>query len=159
MEKIYVIMLRAFIFIGAISNFIVRPAAEKDISANSDAAAVSASSAAVVGIDRIASVMSDEEKKALSKHLFEAVHDGDAREAEQLIAQGASVNMPETGGDLTPLMYAAKRPFVDLVALLIRAGADVNASERFTGTVLMKAGVLNPNMARYRGEEKAYGGN
>jgi ankyrin len=55
---------------------------------------------------------------------------GDARAVKALLAKGAQVNVEEKAHDQTALMWAASQRHPDVTALLIKAGADINARSR-----------------------------
>src|SRR5918993_400701 len=57
-----------------------------------------------------------------------AAQDGDIARVRQLLADGRS---PNTFDELskTPLHYAAEREHIDIMRVLLEAGADVNAHE------------------------------
>ena len=61
-----------------------------------------------------------------------------ARVAAALIADGANVNFADDHG-ITPLMVAADRSNVEVVELLMDAGADIHARSDDGSTALMKA--------------------
>jgi ankyrin repeat protein/beta-lactamase regulating signal transducer with metallopeptidase domain len=68
--------------------------------------------------------------------------------AEFLIAEGADVNAAyRTGASWTPLHYAARDGYKDLVELLVAKGADINAQDGFGRTPIDLAITLG-----YRGE-------
>lgn len=62
------------------------------------------------------------------EQLHFAASDGDLKRVQQLIADGYSVsNFDDLG--MTPLHYAARNAHVEVMKLLIKAGADVNAHD------------------------------
>ena len=58
--------------------------------------------------------------------LFLAVKQGDKEMVELLLAQGADVNAPATGG-YTPLHVAAQNGQEEIIVLLLKNKADINA--------------------------------
>src|SRR5678815_4571392 len=58
--------------------------------------------------------------------LLEASRTGDAAMMDLLLARGVDVNAAEAGQQTTALMWAAAENHLDVVELLIEAGADVN---------------------------------
>ena len=80
-------------------------------------------------------VMLERAKQAKkNKSLFEAVQKADIEQVKSLIAAGAEVDArwgdthtTEKENDATPLSYAVDANSMDLVRLLVEAGADVNA--------------------------------
>ncbi len=58
--------------------------------------------------------------------LLSAVLAGDAARVSELLAAGAAIDTRDRSSD-TPLHHAATNGLTDMVALLIQAGADVNA--------------------------------
>ena len=74
--------------------------------------------------------------------LFVAVVHGHVDAARRLLVDGqADPNIAETKFSSTPLIQAAWEGNMSMVRLLIRAGADVNATEADGGTALMTASV------------------
>jgi ankyrin repeat protein len=59
--------------------------------------------------------------------LYHAVADGSAADVRRFLAAGADPNENEEAGDVTPLMCAAARGDLEIVRVLVEAGADVNA--------------------------------
>jgi ankyrin repeat protein len=59
--------------------------------------------------------------------LFDAIGNGTAEDVRQLLAGGADADEIEEAGDVTPLMAAATRGDLEIVKVLVEAGADVNA--------------------------------
>jgi uncharacterized protein len=73
--------------------------------------------------------------------LMAAIASGNLKEVEEaLAADQAQLNKPASDGAL-PLLYAAERNFADAVALLIKKGADVNATDSEGKTALMLCGL------------------
>ncbi len=58
--------------------------------------------------------------------LWEAVVEGSADDVRQALAAGHPVDERDEEGDPTPLMYAAAQGRLDIVRILVTAGADVN---------------------------------
>ncbi|MBO4675878.1 MAG: ankyrin repeat domain-containing protein [Elusimicrobiaceae bacterium] len=63
----------------------------------------------------------------LGNQLIRAVARNDIQTVRDLLQQGALVNIEEPGRLYTPLIVAAQRDYTKMAALLINAGADVNA--------------------------------
>ena len=66
------------------------------------------------------------EGRVAAKTLMDAACLGDLKLLQQLVKEGADVNM-QTLDERTPLMGAARRGHLDVVKALIGLGADVNA--------------------------------
>ena len=62
----------------------------------------------------------------LQSQLFDAVKHHDVQKAQSLIQEGADVKQPEADGGWSALHYAARVGDVDMVGLLLKAGADPN---------------------------------
>ena len=62
--------------------------------------------------------------------LIEAVKDGDTAAVRALLDKGGDVNAPEVDGT-TVLHWAVSRNNLDVADLLIRAGANVRATNRY----------------------------
>lgn len=75
---------------------------------------------------------------ASAKTLWDAVAEGDAETARELIAGGANVNVATKNGT-TPLVHAAELGHLEIVKTLIANGADVNARLKPGYTALMLA--------------------
>ena len=103
--------------------------------------------------------------EVLEVPLVEAVKTADAEALRALLEQRVDVNTPEVDGT-TALHWAAHRDDVDVAGLLIRAGANVGAANRYGSTplslacrngnpamieLLLKAGA-DPNTASPEGE-------
>lgn len=58
---------------------------------------------------------------------------------EELIAAKAHVNMVDEEDSLTPLIVAAGRGYLDIVRVLLSAGVQVNACDKFGSTALIWA--------------------
>jgi beta-lactamase regulating signal transducer with metallopeptidase domain/ankyrin repeat protein len=76
--------------------------------------------------------------QAFASPLFQAVRDGDAARAKDLIAKGADVDF-KAAGDGTPLIEATRSGRTDLVALLLDSGADPSLAMRGDGAPLIAA--------------------
>jgi ankyrin repeat protein len=70
------------------------------------------------------------EGRGASKTLMDAACLGDLQLLQQLIREGASVDMKTLVEERTPLMGAARGGHLDVVKALIALGADVNAKTR-----------------------------
>ena len=89
----------------------------------------------------------DEEDEHGNTLLISAAHYGNLAVVRELLSRGATVNFRARQDGWTPLMCASRsvstilenRDFIDIVRLLIAAGADVNARDDTGGSVLMKA--------------------
>ncbi len=75
-------------------------------------------------------------------NIWTAARSGDLGAIERHMASGAAVDIvdPERGG--TPLLWAAVTGRAEVIELLIRQGADVNAVDRDGGTALLAAAFL-----------------
>ncbi len=90
----------------------------------------------------------DEEDKHGYSLLISAAHYGNLAVVRELLSRGATVDFREHRPDgWTPLMFATRAPendihathdFIDIVRLLIAAGADVNARDGAGESVLMR---------------------
>jgi ankyrin repeat protein len=67
-----------------------------------------------------------------------AAHEGDVAGVRALLAAGADVNQPDSGGN-PALLWAAYNGAPELVAALVKAGADANAANPFGVTPLLQA--------------------
>jgi ankyrin repeat protein len=75
----------------------------------------------------------------MKQSFFDAVKADDTTKVEQLISNGANVNVPETTGGWSALHYAARLGSETMVKTLLKAGADPNyigAAPGQQGTVL-----------------------
>ena len=68
-----------------------------------------------------------------AQQLYAAAKGDDAATVKQMLSEGVS---PDDGGEdgFTPLMTAAEAGHVDIVALLLEAGADVNLHNRLVAS-------------------------
>lgn len=73
--------------------------------------------------------------------LFYAVEGGNTRITGLLIQHGADVNVRLGKDEATPLMRAAASQHPDIVSLLLKAGAQLDAQDRLGATALMWASV------------------
>lgn len=62
----------------------------------------------------------------LQSQLFDAVKHHDVQKVQALIQEGANVKQPEADGGWSTLHYAARVGDVEMVQLLMKAGADPN---------------------------------
>ena len=83
--------------------------------------------------------------EVLEVPLVEAVKNADAEALRALLAQRVDVNTPEVDGT-TALHWAAHRDDVDVAGLLIRAGANVGAANRY-GVMPLSLACRNGNPA------------
>src|SRR5258706_15839778 len=70
--------------------------------------------------------------------LIDAIKNSDAKSARSLLARRVDVNAAETDGS-TALHWAAQRDNLEIVNLLIAAGANVKAATRYNITPLSLA--------------------
>jgi ankyrin repeat protein len=89
-----------------------------------------------------------DQRKAEEQKLMAAVTTGDVDEARRLVVSGAEVDerFPVVNGfndAHTPLLVAARDGHVEIVRLLLEAGADVNAVEPTFGAVPLHKAVYN----------------
>ena len=75
---------------------------------------------------------------AISAEYFTVLRNGDVGKLRNALNKGASVNGQDEKGN-TPLMLAAVYGNADSVRLLIERGADVNATNMFGATALMRS--------------------
>lgn len=73
--------------------------------------------------------------------LIEAVQQGDVARIQQLLEQGADVNVQEDAGGWTPLHNAVQSGRVDIVRLLLRHGADPHRRKKNGATPFIVAGI------------------
>lgn len=71
-------------------------------------------------------------KMAGAERLFTAIEAGDVAKVKGLIAGNPQIIRAQDGQGMTPLVLAARSNQIELVKLLIDAGADVNAKGRHT---------------------------
>jgi uncharacterized protein len=73
---------------------------------------------------------------------------GTPQQIQAAITNGVDVNAADLQYGITPVMSAANNNTnPEVIALLIRAGANVNAADNEGSTPLMKAAAYNPNPA------------
>lgn len=77
--------------------------------------------------------------KELNRSLLIASEDGNISEIKCALDQGADVNTKDSDDGWTALMHASKYGYVEIVDLLIKSGADVNAGSISNHTALMLA--------------------
>lgn len=70
--------------------------------------------------------------------LFQAIRGGDRSEIQRLLKDGVSANARDARGN-TPLMAAALNADVEVLELLLNAGADVNATNQAGANALLRA--------------------
>ena len=75
----------------------------------------------------------------LADQFYKAVRGSDRALVEQLLQNGADVNLRDRRGGATPLMFAAAFGSLETMTLLIDKGADVNARTTGGATALMWA--------------------
>ena len=78
----------------------------------------------------------------LNKRLYDAVSDNRISKIEQLLKQGADVNVKDKDG-WTPLQWAALKGNIDIGKCLIENGADVNIKDNLGRTPLYRASRWN----------------
>ncbi|MFA6252272.1 MAG: ankyrin repeat domain-containing protein [Candidatus Paceibacterota bacterium] len=85
--------------------------------------------------------------EALSDALFRAVESGNFSEVKSLIEKGADVNATSDGGEVTPLIIAIRKQFLEIVSLLLKSGADANfrAKDLGSGTAIVEASITGNN--------------
>ncbi|WP_431954801.1 ankyrin repeat domain-containing protein [Actinacidiphila sp. bgisy167] len=93
--------------------------------------------------------------QAASQKLMAAVTAGDAAEVRRLLAAGAEVDerFPIVNGfndAHTPLLVAARDGHIEIVRILLEAGADVNATEPTFGAVPLHKAVYNGHVESTR---------
>ena len=66
--------------------------------------------------------------------LMNAAGTGDTEAVRKCIAEGADVNAIDSGGN-APLFYAMLSNKIDIITLLLKNGADVNAKDQ--GVILL----------------------
>ena len=71
--------------------------------------------------------------------MFDDIRLGDLAAVERALDAGMPVEVTQDAGDLTPLMAAARHGRREIVELLLRRGAGLNASSRAYGTPLANA--------------------
>ena len=91
-------------------------------------------------------VLADAEKK---EALWQLVRSGDGDQVRASVAEGADVNAKDSGFQLSPLAWAVIEGKPELVSLLIKAGANVDARDGEGSSALHAASFLG------RGEEGA----
>lgn len=84
-------------------------------------------------------------RDVLAPELLAAVKTGDVRRVAALLARGAPVDVREDHARRTPLMLAALDGRRDLLRLLLRSGADVNAQDASGQSALLLA-VVNGSL-------------
>jgi ankyrin repeat protein len=76
------------------------------------------------------------EKSAQAERVFSAVENGDDKQLDQLLAQGADVNYKRPSDGVTPLHLIAQNGRAPIGGYLISGGADVNAKDNSGNTPL-----------------------
>ena len=81
------------------------------------------------------------QKEDLNKKLYDAISNNKVGVVEELLSKGVFVNqtrnISDTEKDITPLMLASLKKNKEIVELLIKNGADVNAKTVDGRTILM----------------------
>lgn len=67
------------------------------------------------------------DKKTLSNHLIEAVVGNNVKKVSELLNRGADPNITLDTANITPLHYAAQNNALEVIPLLIEAGAALEA--------------------------------
>lgn len=88
----------------------------------------------------------NDEKEQRRARFFEAAKDGNVLEVSRLLGLGIDVDAKDQEG-LTALAYAGLNNHVDIVELLIKNGADVNAKSKYDESVLSYASDEGGNRA------------
>ena len=79
-------------------------------------------------------------KESREDKLINAVKNGDLESVEDLIAEGADLDLEaKDDNDMTALMIAAKKGYTDIVSRLINSGANIDAKDRYNWTALFNA--------------------
>jgi len=86
-----------------------------------------------------------EDKKVLSNHLVEAVIDNDVKRVSGLLNRGADPNITFDGAGVTPLHYAAQNNALEVIPLLIEAGAFLEAQTEPDGYTATKIAFIHGN--------------
>jgi ankyrin repeat protein len=76
---------------------------------------------------------------AQEEMLRSASFSGNVELVRDLIQQGTNINAPELEGGWTALIYAAAKGSLDIVQILLAAGADVNAASNSGQTTLSES--------------------
>lgn len=85
------------------------------------------------------------DRKVVGMSLFEAAASGTPQQLETLLDRRPNLHVEDDAG-MNALMWAAmKNPDPDVVAILVRAGIDVNRINKEGSTALMYAAAQNPN--------------
>lgn len=87
------------------------------------------------------------ERKQLIHHLLDSIIMRDTARARALLEQGADLNAKDTEHGETPLIVAVKSGSVDIVRLLLEAGAKVDARDDWGRTELFYAPVSSETFA------------
>jgi ankyrin repeat protein len=110
-------------------------------------------------------IVGQSSKRSINGELQEAASAGDIKKARALIAKGADVNFAKSisldgGGEVdgwTPLMSAAMTGNIDLIKLLVKAGAWVNCmNSRAVGALWLAAGSGSLDSVKFLVANKAY---
>ncbi len=78
---------------------------------------------------------------AVTPNVHTSVLNNQPADMEKMLAAGADVNQRDPLDNSTPLMWAAHKGSVEMVEMLVKHGADVNAKDKWAWTPLHRAAV------------------
>src|SRR5262245_12368585 len=90
-------------------------------------------------------VVAENPKPRMTRQFFEILRSGDINKLERALDQGASPNSRDDSGN-TPLLHAAGYGDVACVSLLLKRGAEVNATNAQGASALMRAATDPPKI-------------
>jgi len=86
-----------------------------------------------------------ENKKTLSTRLIEAVVGNNVKEVSELLNRGADPNVALDTAHVTPLHHAAQNNALEVVPLLVEAGAALEAQTEPDGYTAMEVAFIHGN--------------
>lgn len=85
------------------------------------------------------------DKNRLSNHLIEAVISNDVKKVSELLNRGADPNSTLDTASITPLHYAAQNNALEVIPLLVEAGAVLEAQTEPDGYTATEVAFIHGN--------------